>query len=67
VPIKKQTLAEKRFMIKNFDQCVEVYNNWVNNNPTIAQPVDAAGIPAELPNEQEYWQPTTDIKALGSS
>lgn len=29
VPIKLQTLAEKRKIIKNFDECVDVYNQWV--------------------------------------
>jgi hypothetical protein len=32
IPIKLQTLAEKQKIIKNFDQCIDVYNNWVNNN-----------------------------------
>lgn len=32
VPIKLQTLAEKRKIIKNFDECVETYNNWVDDN-----------------------------------
>lgn len=32
VPIKLQTLAEKRKVIKNFDQCIEVYNKWVDQN-----------------------------------
>jgi len=30
VPIKLQTMAEKRRIIKNFDECVETYNKWVN-------------------------------------
>jgi hypothetical protein len=29
IPIKLQTMMEKRRLIRNFDQCVEVYNNWV--------------------------------------
>lgn len=32
IPIKLQTMAEKRKIIKNFDQCVEVYNKWVDKN-----------------------------------
>ena len=32
VPIKLQTLAEKRQIIKNYDQCIEVYNKWVDEN-----------------------------------
>lgn len=32
VPIKLQSLAEKQRIIKNFDQCVEWYNSWVEKN-----------------------------------
>ena len=32
VPIKLQTMLEKRLVIKNFDQCVEHYNAWVDKN-----------------------------------
>ena len=32
VPIKLQTMMEKRKLIKNFDQCVEAYNQWVKEN-----------------------------------
>jgi hypothetical protein len=32
VPIKLQTMMEKRRLIKNFDQCVEAYNQWVKEN-----------------------------------
>jgi hypothetical protein len=30
VPIKLQTMAEKKQIVKNFDQCVETYNRWAN-------------------------------------
>lgn len=32
VPIKLQTMIEKQLIIKNFDQCVEWYNEWVAIN-----------------------------------
>ena len=32
VPIKLQTMMEKRRLIKNFDQCVVAYNQWVKEN-----------------------------------
>ena len=32
IPIKLQTMLEKRRLIRNFDQCVEVYNNWVTQH-----------------------------------
>ena len=28
VPIKLQTMLEKKLLIKNFDECVDVYNEW---------------------------------------
>lgn len=32
VPIKLQTMMEKKLLIKNFDHCVDVYNQWVEAN-----------------------------------
>lgn len=32
IPIKLQTMLEKRRLVRNFDQCVEVYNEWVERN-----------------------------------
>jgi hypothetical protein len=32
IPIKLQTMAEKKKIIKNFDECIEVYNKWVDEN-----------------------------------
>jgi len=32
VPLKLQSLKEKKLIIKNFDQCIEWYNQWVEKN-----------------------------------
>lgn len=32
MPIKLQTLAEKAMLIKNFPECIEVYNRWCDKN-----------------------------------
>jgi len=32
IPIKMQTLVEKRLVTKNFTELVDVYNNWANEN-----------------------------------
>jgi hypothetical protein len=32
VPIKLQTMMEKKLLVNNFGQCVEVYNQWVSSN-----------------------------------
>jgi len=37
IPIKLHTLAEKAKIIRNIDQCLEYYNNWISiNRPTFA-------------------------------
>lgn len=39
IPIKLHTLTEKAKLIRNIDQCLEYYNNWIGvNRPTFAVP-----------------------------
>jgi hypothetical protein len=54
-PIKKQTLAEKKLIIKNFDECVETYNSWIKQNPTIGALVDSNGVNAAIDTETKIW------------
>ena len=37
IPIKLQTMAEKKLLIKNFNECLTWYNNWadINDYPTL--------------------------------
>jgi hypothetical protein len=51
-PIKKQTLAEKMHMIKNFDQCLDMYNQWIARNPSLGATLSTNDI--ELQNKKEY-------------
>jgi hypothetical protein len=32
IPVKLQTLKEKKLIVKNFNHCVNWYNNWVKEN-----------------------------------
>lgn len=32
VPIKLQTLVEKKMIIKNFNECALIYNQWADDN-----------------------------------
>jgi hypothetical protein len=59
IPIKKQTLAAKKFMIKNFDQCVEIYNDWIASNPEIGSPINESKITQQITKEKEQWAATT--------
>jgi hypothetical protein len=58
-PIKKQTLAEKKYLIKNFDYCLSVYNQWILNNPTVGNPVDISVMDSFADIEQQQWSPKT--------
>jgi hypothetical protein len=64
VPIKKQTLAEKMYLVKNIDQCIDFYNQWVEHNPGIAEPVTRESLQGRMEVEREIWNPaialTTD-------
>lgn len=55
IPIKKQTLLEKKFMIENFDQCVGVFNTWAEKNPTIAAPIDSNDIAESVTKDLQNW------------
>lgn len=63
-PIKKQTLAEKKFMIRNFDQCVATYNDWANQHPEVAAPISHQDIDRAADRERRFWQP--DSTALSA-
>jgi len=54
-PIKKQTLGEKHQIIKNFDDLVEVYNNWVSANPGLANSINNTIIQNQITNESNFW------------
>jgi hypothetical protein len=56
-PIKKQTLAEKKHIVKNFEQCLSVYNQWVDRNPTVGVPIDSDIINSFAQAERQLWNP----------
>jgi hypothetical protein len=54
-PIKKQTLAEKRSIIKNFDQLIETYNLWAEKNSDIYLPISNKDIAIKSSKELNFW------------
>jgi hypothetical protein len=54
VPIKLQTMMEKRKLIRNFDQCAETYNHWVKKNG-VGDPYTDADIKKIALNEISTW------------
>lgn len=57
IPIKKQTLAAKRFMIKNFERCIELYNRWITQNPGLGKHISIDEINETVAKEQAFWRP----------
>jgi hypothetical protein len=63
-PIKKQTLSEKRKIIKNFDVLIDLYNKWAINHPTIASPVTDLGLLDLIQTESQFWNPLPESVGL---
>ena len=63
VPIKKQTLREKLYIVRNLDQCVATFNHWAKINPGVTDPVD----PDQLRDQAqiEYQRHWDSAAALG--
>lgn len=55
LPIKRQTLREKQLLIKNFDRCLEIYNDWILSNQNLGQPIDPRDLESMINNEKGFW------------
>jgi hypothetical protein len=55
LPIKKHTFAEKKFLIKNFDECIFVYNNWIDSNSKFGEPIDNNFLQLGLDKDSAMW------------
>lgn len=54
-PIKKQTLGDKHRIIKNFDQLIQVYNRWHEQNPEFGQAMSNEIIQNQISQESNFW------------
>jgi hypothetical protein len=54
-PIKKQTLSDKQKTIRNFNQLIEIYNNWARANPETASQVTDQALSEKNHAESEFW------------
>jgi hypothetical protein len=54
-PIKKQTLSDKQKTIRNFDQLIEIYNNWALTHPEMVSPVSDQDLVNKTHTESEFW------------
>jgi hypothetical protein len=55
IPIKKQTLIEKKFIIKNFDECLDAYNKWITRNPECGSVINDKELLVYHDSEQQFW------------
>lgn len=58
-PIKKQTLAEKKHIIQNYQQLLDVYNQWIEKNPDMGNPLDNDVLNKLADLETARWQPSS--------
>lgn len=64
LPIKKQTLEGKKNMIKNWEQCVDVYNEWITHNPTVGIPMNHDMLMTQTQLENHLWHSYDSSKLL---
>jgi hypothetical protein len=63
-PIKKQTLAEKAKIVKNFDQLTETYNQWAVNNPGVATTISNENLSTQIQQETEFWTKSLNLLSI---
>lgn len=58
-PIKKQTLAEKKHMIRNYQYLLETYNRWIESYPELGNPIDSDTLDKFAQVELAGWNPSS--------
>lgn len=57
LPIKKQTLAGKKAMVKNWQQCINIYNQWIEQNTNLGSAITDEIENTLIVNENKLWCP----------
>jgi hypothetical protein len=55
VPIKKQQLVEKKLIIKNFNECLNAYNTWIEQNPDLGSVISESDLSELIKIENSFW------------
>jgi len=63
-PIKKQTLAEKKHIIRNYNHLLEIYNQWIVVNPDMGLPLEESTLDQFAQAERDRWNPASSSIAL---
>ena len=61
VPIKLQTMLEKKLLVKNFSQCVDVYNNWAEKKG-VGTHYTEEGLQLTMKEEIKSWHASALLK-----
>jgi len=65
-PIKKQILAEKKHIIRNYQNLLDVYNQWIKQNPDMGNPLDNDMLDRFAELEKTQWDPTNLALSLSA-
>jgi hypothetical protein len=63
-PIKKQTLAEKKHIIKNYNHLLKVYNQWIVLHPDMGLPLEESTLDQFAQAERDQWNPASSSVTL---
>jgi len=62
IPIKKQTFAEKKYIVKNFEECLQMYNTWIDENQKLGKPMSDKDVEQHIEQDRSTW---VDYKKIG--
>lgn len=65
-PIKKQTLAEKKHIVKNYQHLLDVYNQWIEQNPGMGRPLENSTLDQFAELERARWNPASSALAVSA-
>lgn len=67
-PIKKQSFEEKIHMIKNWRECLDIYNEWIDRNPGIGTTLSEKDFAHQMIIERDFWHANARLatEALGT-
>ena len=58
IPVKKHTFAEKKLVVKNFSDCINAYNVWVQKNPNLGEPIESNTLQLCHESDNTIWSTT---------
>jgi hypothetical protein len=63
-PIKKQTLDEKKKIIKNFNKLIDVFNGWAEKNSDLCDTISDNNINNQITVESQFWKQIDSVSMI---